>query len=40
MTAKTNCSGQLKSMVMHSMANYLRAHKEEPYAGVSVANAM
>ena len=31
------CIAQLVTLLMYSMASYLRAHKEEPYAGVSVA---
>jgi hypothetical protein len=31
------CVAQLVNVLMQSMASYLRAHKEEPYVGVSVA---
>jgi len=31
------CVAQLVNVLMNSMASYLRAHKEEPYVGVSVA---
>jgi len=34
------CVAQLVNVLMQSMANYLRAHKEEPYVGVSVATGL
>ncbi len=34
------CAAQLVNVLMQSMANYLRAHKEEPYVGVSVATGL